>query len=406
MSNAATEAAASTSNDAPKTGGPPKPLVAILALGAVAAVYYGVTHHGRETTDDAQVEADVVAVPARVGGAVARVVVADDALVKAGDVLVELDTAPLDARVAQAQAALGVAEAQELAARADVSVARLTVRGQRNVAEASLQGASIGTSESREQVAEATARVTSAEVALAQAKIDHERTEQLFSQGAVSKHAADAAKAAADQAAANVELARASLARIRASAKGAEVRVREASAREEQTRDVDAYLAQAEARAAVASAQVKSARSALALAELDRSYARVVAPEAGYFTRRAVSVGQNLAAGQGVGMLVPERARWVVANFKETQIAKMREGQSVSLRVDAFRGMEFSGTVESFSAGTGSRFSLLPPDNASGNFTKVVQRVPVRVRLADLPEGVVLRPGLSVEATVDVRGAK
>ena len=393
--------------DAPaaKRGGPPKPLVAVLALGLAGAGYYAATHYGREATDDAQIEADVVAVPARVAGVVARVLVADDAELKAGDVIAELDPTPLDAKVAQARAAVAVAEAQERSAVADVGIARLTVKSQRNIAEASLQGASIGTSESREQIAEAAARVASAEASYGQAKADFERAQQLFGLGAISKQQFDLAKTGAEQASANVDVVRAALARLRASAKGAEVRVKEASAREEQVRDVDAYLAQAEARAAVATAQVTSAKAALALAELDRSFASIVAPQAGVFSRRSIAVGQNVVAGQGVGSLVPNDTRWVVANYKETQIVRMAKGQSVRVRVDAYRSREFEGVVDSFSAGTGARFSLMPPDNASGNFTKVVQRVPVRIRLENLPQGVALRPGLSVEAVVDVRRA-
>ncbi len=388
-----------------KRRGPPKPLLAFLAFGIAGAGYYAVTHHGRETTDDAQVEADVVAVPARVSGVVAKVFVADDSDVKEGDVLAELDPAPLDARVAQAKALVVVAEAQELSAVADVAIVRVTVKGQRNIAEASLQGASIGTSESREQIVEAAARVASAEAANAQARGDFERTQQLFGQGAISKQQFDMAKTAADQASANGDLARASLARLRASARGAEVRVKEASAREEQVRDVDAYLAQAEARAVVARAQVASARAMLALSELDRSYATIVAPQSGTFSRRSVAVGQNVTAGQGIGSLVPHASRWVIANYKETQLSKMLKGHPVYVHVDAFPDREFLGVVDSFSAGTGARFSLLPPDNASGNFTKVVQRIPVRIRLEAIPADVVLRPGLSVEATVDVRRA-
>ena len=183
------------------------------------------------------------------------------------------------------------------------------------------------------------------------------------------------------------------------------MRVKEASAREEQVRDVDAYLSQAEARAAVATAQVAYARANLALAELDASYAKIVASLSGTFSRRSIAVGQSVTAGQGIGRLGPDAARWVVANYKETQIAKMVAGHPAHVHIDAFPDREFHGVVETFSAGTGSRFSVLPPDNSSGNFTKVVQRVPVRIRLDDLPKDIVLRPGLSVEVTVDVRRA-
>jgi membrane fusion protein, multidrug efflux system len=139
------------------------------------------------------------------------------------------------------------------------------------------------------------------------------------------------------------------------------------------------------------------------LAALELSYTRILAPRAGTVSKKSIAVGQQVSTGQPIVQLVtPER--WVTANFKETQLAGMKPGQPVELEIDAFPGATLRGQVESFSAATGSRFTLLPPDNASGNYTKVVQRVPVRVRVTDLPEGVSLRPGMSVELTVDTNG--
>jgi membrane fusion protein (multidrug efflux system) len=179
--------------------------------------------------------------------------------------------------------------------------------------------------------------------------------------------------------------------------------VQEASARAEQAGEVDVLIAQARARAATAHAQVAVAQAARDLAALELSYTKIVAPQDGVVSKKTASVGQMLAAGQGIVQLVPTRELWVTANFKETQITKMRAGQPAKVEVDAFPGVGLHGEVESFSAATGARFSLLPPDNASGNFTKVVQRVPVRVKLRDLPQGVALRPGMSVELTIDTR---
>ena len=139
------------------------------------------------------------------------------------------------------------------------------------------------------------------------------------------------------------------------------------------------------------------------LARLNLSYAKILAPQDGVISKKSINVGQQLGAGQAVGQLVTD-ARWVTANYKETQVEDMREGQPATVDVDALSGADLHGVVESMSSGTGSRFTLLPPDNASGNFTKVVQRVPVRIKLTDVPKNVVLRTGMNVDATVDTRG--
>jgi membrane fusion protein (multidrug efflux system) len=170
-----------------------------------------------------------------------------------------------------------------------------------------------------------------------------------------------------------------------------------------QSSAVDAQIAQARARAALAHARVESAQAARNLAALDLSYTKIVAPRDGIAARKTVSAGQMLQPGQPVCMLVATDAVWVVANFKETQVGRMRPGQPAEVSVDAYRGLELRGKIESISGGTGSRFALLPPENATGNFTKVVQRIPVRVQLVDPPADKVLRAGMSVEVTVNVR---
>jgi membrane fusion protein (multidrug efflux system) len=162
---------------------------------------------------------------------------------------------------------------------------------------------------------------------------------------------------------------------------------------------------QARAQADAAKAQVKVEMALRDLAALDVSYTKVVAPQSGVVSRRAIQPGQNVAAGQAIVQLVSD-GRWVTADFKETQVGRMRVGQPVKIEVDAFSGEHIEGEVESISGGTGSKFTLLPPDNASGNFTKVVQRVPVRIKLTHVPDGVELRTGMNVDATVDTRGTK
>jgi membrane fusion protein (multidrug efflux system) len=162
---------------------------------------------------------------------------------------------------------------------------------------------------------------------------------------------------------------------------------------------------QAHAQAEAAKADVKVAVAMRDLAALNLSYAKIVAPQDGVISKKSINVGQQLGAGQAVGQLVTD-ARWVTANFKETQVEHMRVGQPAQISVDALSGDDLRGEVESMSSGTGSRFTLLPPDNASGNFTKVVQRVPVRIKLIDVPKTVVLRTGMNVDATVDTRATK
>ncbi len=189
---------------------------------------------------------------------------------------------------------------------------------------------------------------------------------------------------------------------LKANAAQASSKIAEASAKVVQTSNVATVVVQARARAKAAHAQVGTARALRDLAKIELSWTQLVAPSDGVMSKKSIAVGQNLAAGQTIGQLVTSTV-WITANFKETQIGNMHGGQPVEVKVDAFPGVAFSGHLESLSGATGSRFALLPPDNASGNFTKIVQRVPVRVRVDALPSGVVLRPGMSVELTVNTR---
>jgi membrane fusion protein (multidrug efflux system) len=211
----------------------------------------------------------------------------------------------------------------------------------------------------------------------------------------------DAAQNAFDAADATYAQAKARLAMARAQAGTAKARVSEARARYSQTSAVGAQIDQARARATVAHARVETARAARDLAKLDFDYTKILAPGDGVASKKAISVGQMLSPGQPVAMLVRTQDVWITANFKETQLQKMRPGQPAEIEIDAFPGLKIAGEVESLSGGTGARFSLLPPDNASGNFVKVVQRVPVRIRLkpGQDPEKR-LRPGMSAEPKV------
>lgn len=370
----------------------------ILALGGA----WYVRQIGRETTDDAQVDADVVALPARTAAVVKRIAFNDNQRVRAGELLIELDDAPAKARLAQAQAALEAAIAAANAADADARVSELNAKGNRSMARASLIGASSTVESSHDQVDEARAALQAAEVAAERAHHDYTRTAQLASAGSIAESELEHAKAQDEQAQAALVQAKAHLQAVRSGTRLASSRVQEAAARLT-INDVDSLVLQARSRATVAHAQVDVARATRDAAELDVSYTRIVAPQDGVVSKRSVGVGQMVSVGQPVVQLVPQQQLWVTANFKETQLADLRPGQRVDVSVDAAPSAKVKGVVESFSGATGARFALLPPDNASGNFTKVVQRVPVRIRLTEVPKGLTLVPGMSVELVAHTR---
>ncbi|HTP53133.1 MAG TPA: HlyD family secretion protein [Anaeromyxobacteraceae bacterium] len=308
-----------------------------------AAVGYGVYWYATRfdvTTDDAQVEADVVPLAPRVSGEVARVLVQDNQSVHKGDLLLVIDHADLAAKVRQAEAELETARAQATAADA--------------------------------QVAAAEAGLRRAGVEAEKAEIDLERAEQLRKGDAIPPDKLDTAKATGGISRAGVASARAQYAAARAQER-------------------------------LARGRVKAAEASLELAQLQLSYTKIWAPADGVVSKLAVHEGQLVAPGQPLAELVPSDD-YVVANFKETQVGAMLPGQRAVVEVDAYPGVKLEGTVESLSGGTGARFSLIPPDNASGNFVKVVERVPVRIAWAKPPPANVhLRAGLSATVTVRTR---
>lgn len=379
-------------------------LVLGLIAGAVIAGggFWYVTHHGLENTDNAQIDGDVVSVPARVGGVVTKILFSENQRVKTGDLLAELDSAPAQARLAEAEANVFAAQAQADAADATARVSETNAIGDKSVADASLITASVGAASSSDQIKEAAAQLESAQTSLAQARIDNDRAKRLLSTGAISQAESDRADTQLKVAQSSVDVARARLTSFKSSAAQAQSRVVEAKAKAKISNDVDTQIQLAQARAKAAHAQVDTAKAARDLAALDLSYTKIFAPSDGVVSKKSINVGQMLSPGQSVVQLVTDKL-WVTGNFKETQVAQMRVGQPASVEVDAFSGKSIEGEVESFSGATGAKFTLLPPDNATGNFTKVVQRLPVRVRLHELPAGITLRPGMSVDLTVDTR---
>ncbi|GAB6061981.1 HlyD family secretion protein [Deferrisoma palaeochoriense] len=418
----------------------------LLILGAGgAAAWYWVRAQAYETTDDAFLEGRVIFVSPRVAGHVRTVQVTDNQEVRAGDLLVELDPADFEVRLQEARAGLAVALARERAAEKALAVVDVTsgaglgeaeaavVRARADVrtAEAAVQAAEsrvaevralLGSAEARERQAEAEVEAAAAEARRAEG--DWERYRALGEGGvatgqqvdqaastaraaaarlAAAQKAADAARAEVARARAAEETARNELAKARTQRDQAEARLKEALSRLEGAKGAPQQVAESAARLEAAKAEVESARAAVRQAELELSYTRIVAPEAGRVTRKAVEPGMFVQRGQALLAVVPGDL-WVVANFKETQITRMREGQRVDVRVDAYPDRTFRAHVDSFQSGTGARFSLLPPENATGNYVKVVQRVPVKICFDDsLPSELHLVPGLSVVPRVWVQ---
>jgi len=379
-------------------------LLLIGLAGGALAIYlvHGCLTRDEVKTDDAQVDADVVPIAARVGGAILHLRVTDNQRVEAGAVIARLDDADYKVKVAAAQAELDAALAQAAAADAQVDIVRSTSGGALSSARAQLQGTSASVQAAGAQIDAAQAAVARANAELAKAQADLDRARKLHDAGAVSGQALEAAQTARDTAAAAAATAVANLAAARDQRALSVSRVAEAQGRVQQSTPVERQIAAAEAAARLAAARVQSAKAALELARLQLGYTEITAPVAGFVSRLGAHEGQLVQAGATLAMLVPART-YVIANFKETQVARIRPGDPVEVSVDALDGGELRGKVESLSSGTGARFSLMPPDNATGNFVKVVQRVPVKIAWDDGQDLSQLRAGLSVEVKIHLQ---
>jgi membrane fusion protein, multidrug efflux system len=379
-------------------------LILGVAAVAVAGVWFG--HRwltkGKQSTDDAQVEADVVPVAARVGGVVKLTRVHDNQVVKAGDVVFELDPADLDVEVARAEAELEAATAQKAAADAQVTVVQSSSSGGLSSARAALSGAGAAVRSAGDMVRAGDAAVARAQAELATGESDLSRAQELFGKGAGTRHDVEHAQQTRDVAKAALDSANAQLSMAREQQGLAQARVAEAEGHVTQSTPVSQVVAAAEASAKLAEARVKAADVALTKAKLQRSYTTITAPTAGVISKLGAHVGQHIMAGQTLLMLVPLET-YVIANFKEGQIGQMKAGDPVDIELDAYPDDVFHGIVNTVSPATGARFSMIPPDNATGNFVKVVQRVPVKITWTTPPK-VDMRPGLSAEVTVHVGG--
>src|SRR5713226_5557908 len=371
--------------------------------------------HNRESTDDAQVDGHITPIAAKIYGRVGKVQVRDNQQVKAGQVLVQLDPADYQAALDQAKGALALAEGEARSAGVDVPRTTEDTASGTSSAQAQLAGAQADLMRAQATYEQS----QTADLAYAQANIEKSRANArlaqadlarylpLMEKGEISKQQFDAAKANADatasalnadeqklaQARKSIEISGAQLEAARAKVAMANAGVASAHA---DLRKVAMRSADAQAKLA----KVEQARGALEAAQLNLSYCNITAPIDGVATHKQVEVGQVIQIGQGLMTIVPLSDVWVTANFKETQLEKMRPGQRAYLKVDTY-GRTFPGHVDSIAGATGAVLSLLPPENATGNYVKVVQRIPVKIVLDPIsPDVAVLRPGMNVDATV------
>ena len=384
----------------------------VLVAVAVTAYFY---YRNRVSTDDAEVDGHIVPIASKVYGSVAEVLVDDNQQVKAGQVLVRIDPRDYQAKVDQARAALAMAGGQARAANVVVPMTNQTTLSGTSDADAQSSAAQADYARAKlayQQASTADLAFARAEVQKAQAdndkaQADLERMKPLAAKAEISRQEYDGFVAAARVAASELEAAQEKLTEAgqsadiaRASLKAAEARVKEAQAIVRQAQANRSQVAMRSADAASADAARAQARANLQAAQLDLSYTTITAPRDGVVTRKSVEVGEIVQPGQGLFVLVPLNDVWVTANFKETQLAHVRPGQEAQVHVDMY-GKNFTGRVDSIAGATGSRLSLLPPENATGNFVKVVQRIPVKIVLDPIPSGqAILRPGMNVDVTI------
>jgi len=388
------------------------PRAKFLVFGAVVLVllavgWYWLDSRNWESTDDAQIDGHIYPISARVGGQVVKVSFDDGQFVHKGDVLVQID--PTDYKVAleRAQADYQDASANVQAAEANVPIASIGSASQINSTSADVLAAQAGVSGAQKQMEAAQAQVTEAEANATKLNADVERYRLLLGKKEIAAQQFDQAVASATSANATVAARKASLLAAQEQVRIEQQRVLQAKANWSNAQATPKQVEATRARAAAAVAQQQRSKAALDQAQLNLNYTTIVAPVDGIVGKRSVQVGQNVAPGQDLMAVVPLREIWVTANFKETQLAKMQPGQPVTIKVDTYGGRKWQAHVSSIGGATGAKYSLLPPENATGNYVKVVQRIPVRIDFdgSDKPDfnsDALLRPGMSVDPDVKV----
>ena len=386
-------------------------ILLVLVLAAVA--WYVFT--GSVTTDDAQVDCHITAVAPQVPGYVVKLYFDDNTPVKEGDTLLLIDPRPYEAEVQRTKAALDVAQAQADSAKLQIGLIRETTTNGTSSASAQKDSDAADYASSQAQLEQsATANLQVAQANVAAKRATNERAQSdlarytpLLATGDVSKYQYDAVEAAARVAKSELDAAEQQLSAAqqavdiaRANARSAQARLSRSQSQFLETKARERQIPITEATYKSALATVERAKAELQQAELNLAYTHIIAPISGQITQRSVDLGQYVSPGQLLFTIVPLARVYVTANFKETQMAKVAPGQRVRLRVDTY-SEDFEGVVDSIAGATGSRQALLPPQNATGNFIKVVQRIPVKILVKPSRNPhLVLRPGMNVEATI------
>ncbi len=380
----------------------------LVVVAIIAAVIFWWQSRKFEDTDDAQIDGHIYPVSARVGGHVTKVNVEEGQFVKAGTVLVEIDDSDYKVAVERARADYMDAQAGSEAAGFNVPISRVGSSSQIQSAQSDVLNAEAGISGASKQVDEAEARLVQAQANAKTANADLIRYGTLVGKKEISQQQYDQVVAAATSANATVTAAEAAVRSAQEVVKQARARLGQAQAELANAQITPKQVSVTQARTRAGEAQAARAKASLDQAELNLSYTRIIAPVDGVVGNRNAQAGQNVQVGQEMLSIVPLTDIWVTANFKETQLEHMRPGQPVEIKVDALGGQKFNGHVTSVGGATGARFSLLPPGNATGNYVKVVQRIPVRIDFDDankpnFNQDGRLRPGLSVVPDVRVR---
>ena len=381
-------------------------IAVVLVLAVAAGIFYW---HSTfyEDTDDAQIDGDLYQVSSRIAGQILHVDVEDNQTVQVGQLLAEID--PRDYQVALDQAKADLANAQANYMQADVNVPITSVNVSTSVSTTSsdVLGAQAQVAQAQRQQQAAAARVDQAKANAVKAQLDVDRYTPLVQKDVISKQQYDAAVAQSDASKAALVEAQANVVAQQDAVRQAEQRVSQASSQAaESVKNGPGQVRVQQAKANAAQAAITEAEAKVHQAELNLSYTRIVAPSAGIINKKNVQTGANLSSGQDVLTIIPLTNLWVTANFKETQVGRMKPGLPVSIKVDALGGRKFSGQITQIGGATGSRLSLFPPENATGNYVKVVQRIPVRIDFTNLQQedgDYALRPGFSVTPKVYVK---
>lgn len=387
----------------------PRPRRHFVIFGIVVAVLVGALlfwWHSTfyEDTDDAQVSGHLVQISSRIAGQIVKVNVEENQYVEAGTVVAEIDPRDFEVAVQQSDASRQGAEASAQAAQGSVPLTGINTGSTLTSAGADVRGSSAGVEQAQKQLESAHARVEQARANNDKAQLDLKRYVPLVEKDVISRQQFDAAVAAAASTKAGVADAQAGEQAADQGVRIARQRLDQAQAQLKTAQTGPQQMAIQRARANQASAQAQQASAALEQARLNLSYTKIVAPISGIITRKSLELGQNVSVGQNLMTLVSLDGVWITANFKETQLRHMKQGQPVDIKLDAY-GRSYDGAITQIGGATGSMMSLFPPENATGNYVKVVQRIPVRIDLKNPNDNRdhLLRPGLSVVPSVRVK---